>query len=99
MGVIFKIETKNTTLQSNFKQYFFSTMELTTHLKDITMLLAFVGTFYVLNFLRRFVCSVWKHLLRPSRNLKQRYASRNKDAWAVITGSALGIGKQYGIEL
>ena len=28
-----------------------------------------------------------------------RYASQNKDAWAVITGSAMGIGKQYGISL
>jgi len=74
-------------------------MELTTHLKDITMLLAFVGTFYVLSFIIKFLSGVWKHLLRPSRNLKQRYASRNKDAWAVITGSAQGIGKQYGIEL
>ena len=28
-----------------------------------------------------------------------RYGSRNKDSWAVITGSAMGIGKQYGMEL
>ena len=28
-----------------------------------------------------------------------RYASQNKDSWAVITGSAMGIGKQYGINL
>jgi len=74
-------------------------MEITNHFKDITMLLAFVGSFYVLSFVKRLISGVWKHVLRPSRNLKQRYSSRNKDAWAVITGSALGIGKQYGIEL
>ena len=28
-----------------------------------------------------------------------RYTSQNKDAWAVITGSSMGIGKQYGISL
>jgi len=72
---------------------------LPTQLKDATIPLAFIGGFFVLRFLNRFMGGVWKHLLRPSKNLKQRYGSRNKDSWAVITGSAMGIGKQYGIEL
>ena len=41
-----------------------------------------------------------RYLLIYRTNIKYfRYASQNKDAWAVITGSAMGIGRQYGISL
>jgi len=78
-------------------------MELSTQLKDqlkdVTLPLAIIGGLFVVSSFKGFLSGVWKHFLRPSRNLKKRYGSQNKDSWAVITGSAMGIGKQYGIEL
>merc|ERR1711962_1198018 len=74
-------------------------MELPSRLREAAMPLTIIGAFFVLRFLKRLISGVWKHLFRPSQNLWQKYASQNKDAWAVITGSAMGIGKQYGISL
>jgi len=74
-------------------------MGLPIQLREAAMPLTFIGAFFVLRFLKRFMSGVFKHLFRPSQNLWQKYASQNKDAWAVITGSAMGIGKQYGISL
>ena len=46
---------------------------LPTQLKDVTIIpLAFIGGFVVLRFFNRFMGGVWKHLLRPSKDLKQR---------------------------
>lgn len=46
-----------------------------------------------------FLGGVWKHLVRPRRWLKSRYARKNVEAWAVISGGASGIGKGYALEL
>merc|ERR1711963_391310 len=42
---------------------------------------------------------IWKHILRPRRWLKSRYARPGVDPWAVISGAASGIGKGYALEL
>ena len=42
---------------------------------------------------------VWKHFLRPRKNLKARYGASGKTPVAVITGGALGIGRAYAQEL
>merc|ERR1719232_2510908 len=39
---------------------------------------------------------VWKHLLRPRRNLLARYAAKDgSQPWAVVTGGADGLGLAY----
>jgi 17beta-estradiol 17-dehydrogenase / very-long-chain 3-oxoacyl-CoA reductase len=38
---------------------------------------------------------IWRHLLRPRKNLVKRYGSQ----WAVVTGASDGIGEQYCYEL
>lgn len=42
---------------------------------------------------------MWKHLLRPRKNLLARYQRSGKQPWAVITGGAGGIGLAYAKEL
>jgi len=43
---------------------------------------------------------VWKHLLRPRRNLKARYEDSSAGTpWAVISGGADGLGRAYALEL
>jgi len=44
---------------------------------------------------------VWKHILRPRRNLAKRYGSGdpNVEPWAVVTGGADGIGRAYAEQL
>ena len=40
--------------------------------------------------------SIWRHFVRPRRNLVARYG---ENTWAVVTGSTSGIGKGLAMEL
>lgn len=60
---------------------------------------AAIGAVKLLAFGADFLGGVWKHLLRPRRNLKERYGNGVSTPWALVTGGAGGIGKAYGLEL
>merc|ERR1719204_1062610 len=63
--------------------------------------LAAFGAFKFMQVAGDVTYGVWKHFLRPRRNLRRRYGSSNGSItpWAVVTGGADGIGKAYCQEL
>ena len=46
-----------------------------------------------------FLRGVYRHCLRPSKNLKARYSNPNVPVWACITGATSGIGLGFAREL
>jgi len=57
-----------------------------------------LGAYHGTMMMKRFLQGVWKHVLRPSYDLKRRYADGG-EAWAVVTGAAMGIGQEYALQL
>ena len=47
--------------------------------------LKIIGAIYILKKIVSLLCSIYKNLLRPSRNLAKRYG---QGSWAFITGSS-----------
>lgn len=76
---------------------FFTKLDVSAHAnpKVLTVLAAF-GAFHLL---RQYLCTpivgLYRHLLRPQRNLVRRYGSE----WAVVTGASDGIGEAYAYQL
>lgn len=60
---------------------------------------AAVGAWKLLQASSDIASGVWKHFLRPRRNLVARYGNGSSAPWAVVTGGADGIGKAYCQEL
>ena len=59
-------------------------------------ILASLGAYYLTRqYLLTPLVGLWRHLLRPRKNLVQRYGGE----WAVVTGASDGIGEQYCYEL
>lgn len=56
------------------------------------VILCFCG--FVLKCLQVVLSFVWRHFLRPCKNLEKSYGT-----WAVVTGATDGIGKAYAFEL
>ena len=53
--------------------------------------LATVGGLYLASYLVTPLRGIWRHVLRPRRNLTQRYGGN----WALVTGASYGLGKEY----
>jgi len=94
--------------------YIFSTMKFFERALDgidvvITLLgsyaeivlfgLFFFGAFYWFRVLRMIFRGIFKHFIRPRKDLRKRYGASRKESWALVTGSAMGIGKAYSLEL
>jgi len=58
-----------------------------------------LGAYSLLGFMKDVTQGFVKHFLRPRKNLKLRYSVNGKEAWAVVTGGASGIGLAYAREL
>lgn len=61
--------------------------------------IACFGAYRLMQLITDILLGIRKHCLRERHNLKTRYSIQNKDAWAVITGGASGIGLAYAREL
>jgi 17beta-estradiol 17-dehydrogenase / very-long-chain 3-oxoacyl-CoA reductase len=53
-----------------------------------------VGAVVVFSFVWDFVCGIYNHFLRPSKNIVKTYGQ-----WAIVTGATDGIGKAMAFEL
>lgn len=53
---------------------------------------AMYGFFRVAMFSKKFCAFIWRHCLRPSRDLYAKYGSKTKKSWAVVTGGSDGYG-------
>ena len=53
---------------------------------------AMYGFFRVAMFGKKFCTFIWRHCLRPSRDLYAKYGSKTKKSWAVVTGGSDGYG-------
>jgi len=52
-----------------------------------------------LQYALRIACEAYKRFLRPKTQLQACFGSKNKESWAVITGSSDGIGKEFALGL
>jgi len=73
--------------------------EMPNEAKNVLLFLGGIGAYRSINFIGGLLGGIWKHVLRPSYDLRKRYEAPNKESWAVVTGAAMGIGKHYGLEL
>ena len=71
--------------------------DITKYLNHHTVsLLASIGAYYLTKqYLLTPLVGLWRHLLRPRKDLVKRYGGQ----WAVVTGASDGIGEQYCYEL
>lgn len=53
---------------------------------------AFYGFFRIAKLGFKFCKFLWRHLLRPKRNLYAKFGSTSKKSWAVVTGGSDGYG-------
>jgi 17beta-estradiol 17-dehydrogenase / very-long-chain 3-oxoacyl-CoA reductase len=85
-----------TKLNEIFKA-FFTSLDLTPHANPkLLTALAAIGALHLFNqYLTTPIVGLYRHLLRPQRNLVKRYGSE----WAVVTGASDGIGEAYTYEL
>jgi len=75
-------------------------LELTDETKKLLALgVGAVGTYHSLKFFGGVVSGAWKHMLRPGHDLKKRYSSAGSEPWVLITGAAMGLGKEYARQL
>ena len=61
----------------------------------VLTLLAGLGVLTIASYLAVPVHAAWKHIIRPRKNLAQRYGGN----WALVTGGGDGIGEAYCYEL
>lgn len=64
------------------------------HGKFVTAL-ALYGAYHAARLLTVPLLGLWKHAIRPRRDLVARYGGN----WALVTGASDGIGEQYAYEL
>ena len=76
---------------------FFNSLDLTPHANPkLLTALATLGALHLFNhYLSIPILGVYRHFLRPQKNLNKRYGSE----WAVVTGASDGIGEGYTYEL
>ena len=75
--------------------------------KPIVTSLTVLGAASAAFFTSQLVSFLWLHFLRPSTNLRRRYATEPDDesttktsaSWAVVTGASSGIGRACAMEL
>jgi len=61
---------------------------------------AALGAWQVAKTTKDVAYGIWKHMLRPRRNLRARYSNASgATPWAVVTGGADGLGRAYCLEL
>lgn len=76
---------------------FFTKLDVSAHANPrILTALAAIGALHLFTqYLTTPIVGLYRHLLRPQRNLIRRYGSE----WAVVTGASDGIGEAYTYEL
>jgi len=86
-----------TTKVNEIIKAFFTNLDLTPHAnpKLLTALAAIGALHLFTQYLTTPIVGLYRHLLRPQRNLVKLYGSE----WAVVTGASDGIGEAYTYEL
>lgn len=74
----------------------FTKGDLSGHVSGrVLTLLALYGAYKAMKYVTVPLKAVWRHVLRPRRDLRARYGGN----WAVITGASDGLGEAYAHEL
>ena len=63
-------------------------------LKYLFSFAAFIGACKMFSVGFRATSLFYKHMLRSTPNLYQKYGVKEKETWAVITGGSAGIGEE-----
>ena len=57
--------------------------------------LSLLGAYVAFGYIKIPLIAIWRHILRPRKNLTSRYGGK----WALITGASDGLGEAYAHEL